>query len=100
MSAALLAALAALAVQAPLAWAESLTTVKSLNAKHYPGTWHRIALMPNVFQRNCTRDTGVEYAAGDDGKIIVRKRCFNAEGGTESVTAARRLEAAVALTGP
>ena len=90
-----LAALAALAEQAPLA------TVKSLDAKRYPGTWHRIALIPNVFQRKCTRDTGAEVAAGDDGEISVRNRCPNAEGGMEWVTgAARRLDVAFALTGP
>ncbi len=78
-----------------------MATADSLDAKRYPGTWHRIALTPNVFQCKCTRDTGVEYAARDDGEISGRNRCFNAEGGTDSVTAAaRRRDVAVALAGP
>ena len=84
-----LAAMAVAAEQAPLA------TVKSLDANRYLGTWHQIALIPNAFQRKCIRDTSAEYSAGENGEIIVRNRCVNAEGAVESVTgAARRVDAA------
>ena len=84
-----LAAMAVAAEQAPLA------TVKSLDANRYLGTWHQIALIPNAFQRKCVRDTSAEYSAGENGEIVVRNRCANAEGAIESVTgSARRVDAA------
>lgn len=77
---ALAAALLAVAAIAP---AVALTPVGSFEVSRYRGEWYEIAAIPGAFRNRCVRDTRAEYQPGDDGALIVRTRCRNADGGLE-----------------
>lgn len=49
--------------------------VDGLDLDRYAGTWHEVARLPMVFQRNCAGDTTATYAIRGDGGIDVTNRC-------------------------
>lgn len=52
----------------------------------YLGRWYEIARYPNPFQSNCAGAIA-EYAAAEDGGILLRNTCLDAEGNaTDEIT--------------
>lgn len=97
MNTALLAPLALLlAVQAQPAAAAApadtrpLTTIASLDAKRYMGTWYEIAKFPNRFQKKCVGFTTATYSARADGRVDVVNRCRLADGGNDVASGVAR----------
>jgi apolipoprotein D and lipocalin family protein len=77
----------ALGVLARAVWAgtTSLTTIASLDAERYMGTWYEIAKFPNRFQKKCARDTTATYTLLDDGRVRVVNRCRQSDGSQDAV---------------
>lgn len=72
--------------------ASIVTTIASLDAPRYMGTWYEIAKFPNWFQRKCESNTRAEYSLQPEGKVQVVNRCEKADGEmTEAVGAARQI---------
>jgi apolipoprotein D and lipocalin family protein len=71
-------ALAACAAPAPL------PTVPSVDIARYAGAWYEIALLPNVFQRQCVADTHATYRQDGD-RVEVLNRCRTADGSVDSI---------------
>lgn len=69
-----------------------LTSVGSVDLGRYAGRWYEIAHYPNRFQRQCVGDTTAEYAPRDDGALQVTNRCATANGTTEAIGVARRVD--------
>ncbi len=65
-------------------------TVEQVDVERYLGRWYEIALLPNMFQGGCARDTNATYALRDDGLISVTNRCVTASGDTVSITGVAR----------
>lgn len=62
---------------------KTLTTIPSLDAGRYMGTWYEIAKFPNRFQRKCASDTTATYSLRDDGLVRVLNRCVTTSGGQD-----------------
>lgn len=65
--------------------------VPQLDLKRYLGTWHEIAHLPLVFQRQCVSDITAEYTVAMDGQIRVFNACRTREGAVDSATGVARL---------
>lgn len=60
--------------------AEPPRPVEQVDLSRYMGRWYEIAVIPNVFQRHCVRNTMAEYALRDDGRVSVVNRCVRSSG--------------------
>jgi len=61
-------------------------TVDQVDVERYLGRWYEIALLPNMFQGGCARNTNATYGLRDDGLISVTNRCTTKGGDTVSIT--------------
>ncbi len=55
-------------------------TIGRLDVPRYMGTWHEIAKLPNIFQRDCAAATRAEYALLPSGRVAVTNSCEKADG--------------------
>jgi len=62
-----------------------LATVAWLDVDRYAGTWHEVALYPNRFQQDCSKDTTATYTPLGESRIGVRNRCLRADGSEMAV---------------
>lgn len=58
-----------------------LPTVASVDLARYAGTWHEIAKLPNVFQRQCQGDVSATYTPLPEGGVQVLNRCRTSTSG-------------------
>lgn len=82
--------LSALALFAGRAAAAPPPTVDQVDVERYLGRWYEIALLPNMFQGGCARDTHATYGLREDGLISVTNRCVTASGDMVSITGVAR----------
>jgi apolipoprotein D and lipocalin family protein len=73
--------------------ARALTPVVGFELDRYLGTWYEIAAIPGFLQSRCSRDTGAEYTAAENGAIALSNHCVRSDGTEErSESRARALE--------
>lgn len=67
--------------------------VAQFDLERYSGTWHEIAHLPMLFQRNCVDHISATYTPLPDGTIQVRNACRTNDGSmNESTGVARPVE--------
>lgn len=54
-------------------------TVASVDLARFQGTWHEIARLPMIYQRDCITSEA-QYRLEEDGDMAVLNRCRNAKG--------------------
>lgn len=74
----------------PVQPVQPVQPVPAVDLERYAGRWYEIARYPNRFQRDCTGDVIVSYAARSDGRMNVRNTCATAMGAIEAVGVARK----------
>ncbi|MEY6432970.1 lipocalin family protein [Thioalkalicoccus limnaeus] len=82
--------LSALALFLGRAAAAPPPTVEHVDVERYLGHWYEIAVLPNMFQGGCARDTRATYGLREDGLISVTNRCVTSSGNTASITGVAR----------
>ncbi|MEY4751794.1 MAG: hypothetical protein RIQ60_4008 [Pseudomonadota bacterium] len=72
-----------------------LPVVAAMDVPRFMGRWYEIALLPNVFQRQCTSDTRADYRLLPGGQVEVINSCRKADGELiQALGQARQLGAA------
>lgn len=54
-------------------------TVAAVDLSRYQGTWHEIARLPMIYQRDCLQSEA-RYTLQDDGELAVLNRCYTDQG--------------------
>ncbi len=65
-----------------VAVAGQVQTVPYVNLQSFLGSWHEIASIPQIFQRNCAKNTVANYSLDEKGGINVVNTCEKENGQT------------------
>lgn len=68
-----------------------LSQVDHLDLDGYQGTWHQVAVIPQLFNLQCQRDTTATYTLLDPQLVGVKNRCTTFTGRRSGVDGAARV---------
>ena len=63
-----------------------LVQIDKLDVDEYLGTWHQVAILPQITQIQCARDTTATYTHESDDTVGVTNRCTNWFGQPTGIT--------------